>query len=195
MGNTQEDLTMDSQTLIWIGIAVVALVAIAAVAWSIYARRHSERLRNRFGPEYERALERHGNRRKAEADLAERARRVEKLTLRPLTAEETERFARSWKTVQSHFVDNPTAAVSESNALIKELMQARGYPVGDFEERAADLSVEHAEVVTHYRAARDIALGNEKGKATTEDLRQAVVHYRALFQELLDQPVAVAQAS
>lgn len=186
---------MDSQTLIWIGIAVVALVVIAAVARSIYARRHSERLRNRFGPEYERALERHGSRGKAEADLAERARRVEKLTLRSLTAEERERFTRSWKTVQSHFVDNPTAAVSESNALIKELMQARGYPVGDFEERASDLSVEHAEVVTHYRAARDIALGNEKGRASTEDLRQAVVHYRALFQELLEEPVAVAQAS
>jgi len=185
---------MDTQTLILIGAVVVALVVIAVVAWTILSRRRTERLRNRFGPEYERALERQGDQRKAEAELEGRAKRVEKFTLRPLSPEDRDRFSRSWKNLQARFVDDPPAAVAESNALIKELMSARGYPVGDFEERAADLSVDHADVVSHYRAARDIALRNVKGKATTEDLRQAVVHYRALFHDLLEQPAAVAHA-
>jgi hypothetical protein len=114
--------------------------------------------------------------------------------LRPLSPEERDRFSRAWKNVQARFVDDPNTAVVEGNSLVKEVMAARGYPVGDFEERAADLSVDHADVVKHYRAGRDIALRSEKGKASTEDLRQALVHYRALFLDLLEEPEAVAHA-
>ncbi len=185
---------MDTQTLIWIIGAVVVVAIAAGVAWWIYSRNRTKNLRGRFGPEYEREVERLEDRRKAEAELAKREKRVEKFSLRPLSAEEHDRFERSWKNVQSRFVDNPTAAVVEANALVKQVMEKRGYPVGDFEERAADLSVDHAEVVTHYRAAREIALRNDKGRASTEDLRQALVHYRALFQELLEEHAAIAHA-
>jgi hypothetical protein len=168
-------------------IIVVVAVAVIAVGVFLYIRRRrSEKLRKQFGPEYKRALGQYGDQRKAEAELAAREERVRKLEIRELTAEEERRFADAWKRTQGRFVDEPSRAVGEADGLVKELMQARGYPVGDFEQRAADISVDHPKVVTNYRAAHDIATRNNRGEATTEDLRQAMVHYRSLFEELLE---------
>jgi FtsZ-interacting cell division protein ZipA len=171
--------------------ALVILVIIAAVALIVGAivyirHRRTENLRRQFGPEYKRALDRYGDQSKAETELAAREKRVRKLELRILTAEEQARFTHAWKKTQACFVDEPSRSVREADGLVKEVMQTRGYPVGDFEQRAADISVDHPKVVANYRAARDIAQRNNSGKATTEDLRQAMVHYRSLFEELLD---------
>ena len=130
------------------------------------------------------------NQRKAEAELAEREKRVRKLDIRGLTRDEQTRFANNWKKTQGHFVDAPSPAVSEADSLVKELMLARRYPVGEFEQRAADISVDHPDVVNNYRNAHEIAERNKSGKATTEDLRQAMVHYRSLFEELLETTAA-----
>src|SRR5204862_5266985 len=151
-------------------------------------RRRSEILSKDFGPEYKRALHQYGDQSKAEAELTARKERVSKLEIRTLTAEERSRFSDVWKKTQGRFVDEPSRAVTDADGLVKEVMRARGYPVGDFEQRAADVSVDHASVVTNYRAAYHIAGRNKSGKATTEDLSQAMVHYRSLFQELLAQP-------
>lgn len=175
---------MDSQTIILIGAAIV-IFALAVVSWMLWRRKRTAHLRDRFGPEYDRAVTAAGDPRQAEAGLADRAKRVEKLQLRTVSAEDRDRFAEAWRRVQARFVDDPPGAVSEGDSLIQEVMKTRGYPVGDFEQRAADLSVDHAEVVQNYRAAREIALRNQKGEASTEDLRQALVHYRSLFDELL----------
>ena len=171
-------------------IIIIVLVAVAiAVGVFLYMRlRRSQILRQDFGPEYKRALDQYGDQSKAEAELAARKERVSKLEIRALTAEEQSRFSDAWKKTQARFVDEPSRAVSEADGLVKDVMRARGYPVGDFEQRAADVSVDHAGVVTNYRAAYDIASRNKSGKATTEDLRQAMVHYRSLFEELLAQP-------
>lgn len=169
-------------------IVAVAIVAIGAVLFWYMRRHRSETLQKEFGPEYQRAVDKFGDQTKAEAELAARRERVSKLELRNLTAEEQGRFSDTWKKTQARFVDEPSRAVSEADDLVKELMRARGYPVGDFEQRAADVSVDHASVVTNYRAAYDIASRNKSGKATTEDLRQAMVHYRSLFEELLAKP-------
>jgi len=176
---------------------VVAVVAIAVGVFLYIQRRRSEKLRKQFGPEYKRALDRYGDQRKAEAELAARRERVRKLEIRGLTAEEERGFADAWKRTQGRFVDEPSRAIGEADGLVKELMQARGYPVGDFEQRAADVSVDHPNVVTNYRAAGEIATRNDRGKATTEDLRQAMVHYRSLFEELLEtaQPVTRQEAA
>jgi len=168
-------------------LAIVAVV-IAVAAFLFIRRRRSENLRKQFGPEYKRAVDQYGDQRKAEAALAAREERVRKLEIRRLTTEEQHRFEDAWKRTQARFVDEPSGAVGEADDLVKELMQARGYPVGDFEQRAADVSVDHPNVVTNYRAAHDIAARNKSGKATTEDLRQAMVHYRSLFEELLAEP-------
>jgi len=173
--------------------ALLAVVIVLGLFFYLRGRR-SEKLRKQFGPEYKRAVDQYGDQRKAEAALAEREKRVRKLDIRGLTAEEQNRFADSWKRTQALFVDEPSRAVDEANSLVKELMQTRGYPVGDFEQRAADISVDHPNVVTNYRAARDIAERNKSGKATTEDLRQAMVHYRSLFEELLEAPAVTAQS-
>jgi hypothetical protein len=173
-------------TPVLVGAAVV-LAAIAVVAWLLVRKRRTERLRDRFGPEYDRAVRSTGDPRRAEARLAERAKRVEAFPLRTLSADDRKRFADRWRAVQARFVDDPAGATADGDALIQEVMKARGYPVGDFEQRAADLSVDHAAVVQNYRAARDIALRNRRGEATTEDLRKALVHYRDLFQELLEE--------
>jgi len=170
---------------------VILVIALAAIATSVilYVRlRRSQILRKEFGPEYERALDQYGDQRKAEAELAARQERVRKLHIRELTAEEQSRFSDAWRKTQARFVDEPSRAVSDAADLVKEVMRARGYPVGDFEQRAADVSVDHGTVVTNYRAAYEIAARNKSGRATTEDLRQAMVHYRSLFEELLEQP-------
>jgi Tfp pilus assembly protein PilX len=173
---------MDSTIL----VVVVALAVVVVLLGVVLAgKRRSAKLQERFGPEYTRAVDASGDKRRAESELAAREKRVEKMSLRPLEAAERDRFSQSWKAAQARFVDEPARAVTDAGGLVKEVMLARGYPMGDFEQRAADISVDHPAVVSNYRAAREIAQKNDGGGATTEDLRQAMVHYRALFQELL----------
>lgn len=171
---------------VWIVVAVAALVVLALVGWAVVARRRRERLRSRFGPEYDRAISDQGSRRDAEAELARREEKRERLDIVPLSAESRERYLGSWREVQTGFVDDPSRAVIDADRLVTQVMRERGYPIEDFEQRAADISVDHPQVVEHYRAAQSVQLANEDGRASTEDLREAVVHYRGLFDELLD---------
>ena len=171
--------------------AIVILIFVLAVvlgvaAFLYFRRRRTANLQKQFGPEYKHAMRQYGDQRKAEAELAAREERVHKLEIRTLTAEEQARFTHMWKKTQARFVDEPSPAVQEADGMVKEVMRTRGYPVTDFEQRAADISVDHPNVVANFRAARDIVQRNNSGKATTEDLRQAMVHYRSLFEELLD---------
>lgn len=169
----------------WIVIAVVAaLVVIGIVAAALRARRTAA-LQDRFGPEYDRAVEERGDRRDAEAELRERERRREQLEIVELSPQSRERYAEQWHATQERFVDDPSAAVREADMLVQMVMRDRGYPMDDFETRAADISVDHPHVVEEYRAAHALSLRNESGRASTEELRQAFVHYRALFDELL----------
>ena len=178
---------MDTQMWVIVIVAVVAL----AVVFILVRRRQSERLRQRFGPEYERTVREAGTVAKAEAALREREVRVERLNIRRLSPEDAARFSSAWRDVQTRFVDDPQRAITEADHLVGEVMHARGYPVGDFDQRVNDISVDHPNVVTNYRAARDIAQNHARGQASTEDLRQAMVHYRALFNDLLEtEPVA-----
>jgi len=174
---------MDVNLLIALGI-IALLLLIGGLL--IVRRRRSDHLAQRFGPEYERTVERMGSRGKAEADLRAREKRVSKLAIVPLPPAEAERFRRDWQALQTRFVDNPRSAVAEADLLVRDLMTRRGYPMGDFESRAADISVDHPLVVEHYRAGHAIALHEREGGADTEALRQALVHYRALFSELLE---------
>jgi hypothetical protein len=167
-------------------IVVVALVAIAGAAVWYFERRRSRRLHGHFGPEYERAVSEYGDRRKAEHELERRKKRVERFRIRDLSNEERERFADAWRADQARFVDEPREAVKQAHGLVNEVMRARGYPVSEeFEENAADLSVEHPRVVQHYRVACEIARRQDRGEVSTEDLRKAMTHYRELFEELL----------
>jgi hypothetical protein len=174
---------MDPTITALIVIAIVVVIALA-VAWSYSQSRNRARLQDRFGPEYERLVSEKG-RRGAEHDLAMREKRVSELEIRPLAPEEQARFAESWRAVQAHFVDDPMASVDEADTLVGQLMAARGYPVSDFEQRAADISVNHPGVVDNYRKAHEIALAEDQGRTETEDLRAAMVHYRSLFNDLL----------
>jgi hypothetical protein len=174
---------MDTRLLI---IIVVAAVAVAAVAWWYVQTRRREHLRARFGPEYERAVREAGDQTKAEAMLTHRERRIAKLKIRALEPEESSRFREAWRRVQARFVDDPKGAVTEADRLITEVMSARGYPMTDWEQRVADISVDHPRVCEHYRQGHDIALRHERGEASTEDLRQAMMHYRDLFAELVE---------
>jgi hypothetical protein len=167
-------------------LAVVILALVAVGVWLYSRKRQSDRLIQRFGPEYGRTVDELGSRTKAESELREREKRVQKLDIVPLAPEEAARFSQAWKTLQGRFVDNPKGVLIEADQLVRELMQLRGYPMGDFERRAADISVDHPAVVDHYRAAQAIAMRDRRGEADTEDLRKAVVHYRALFDELLE---------
>jgi hypothetical protein len=174
-------------TLAYIIAGVLIAVVIAVIAWS-YAqtkRRRSQRLQKRFGPEYARMVNELGDRTKAEAELAAREKRVEHFNITPLGAADAARFAQAWNELQLRFVDDPKGAVARADRMVHEVMTKRGYPMGDFERRAADISVDYPGVVANYRAARAVALRDERGEASTEELRKAVVHYRALFQELL----------
>jgi hypothetical protein len=172
-------------TVVWIVLAVVVVVILAGIAWAAAKRRRSSQLQGRFGPEYERTLDESGSRREAESELAARQKRRDKLDIRPLRAASRDRYAESWRGVQTAFVDDPRGAVRDADGLVGRVMQERGYPMDDFEQQAADVSVDHPDVVSNYRSAHDISLRNDDGEATTEDLRQAMVHYRALFEELL----------
>ena len=171
--------------LILAAILVVALIAVAAWATAQRRRKESARLQQRFGPEYVRLVNEVG-RSKAEAELAAREKRVGGLDIVPLSTADATKFKQAWVAIQARFVDDPKASVVEADHLVYDLMAKRGYPMGDFERRAADISVDHPTVVSNYRAARAIALRDERSEATTEELRKAVVHYRALFQELLE---------
>lgn len=170
--------------LILIGIVVLALLAIAG--WLILRKKESQTLEKRFGPEYKRAVEELGSKPKAEAELKARQKRVEQLHIAPLAPAEARRFSDAWRALQGRFVDNPKDVLAQADQLVRELMQKRGYPMGDFDRRAADISVDHPAVVDHYRAAHDIALRDRHGDVDTEGMRQAVIHYRALFAELLE---------
>jgi hypothetical protein len=166
-------------------IGIIALVLLAAAALIIIGQRRTRALHEKFGPEYDRALKSAGDRGVAESELTKRRERVEALMIRPLVPADRERFEKSWDADQARFVDDPRGAVREADRLVAELMQVRGYPVADFEQRAADISVNHPNVVSEYRAARDIAERDARGEANTEQLRKAMVHYRALFRDLL----------
>lgn len=172
-------------------ILLLAVIVIAAVA-IYYATRvlPSRRLRSHFGPEYDDAVARLGDRKRAEAELALREMRVAKLNIRELTPQERDEFKRAWLEQQAAFVDEPAQAVADSDRLIARVMEARGYPVRDFEQQAADISVQHPHVVREYRLGHAIELARQDGRATTEDLRQALVHYRALFSELVGEPLS-----
>ena len=176
----------DAQTLI-VGVLLAAGV-ILVVFLIMHERKkaRSRHLQQRFGPEYNRAVQTAGSREKAEAELEARETRVERLKLVALPAAEAARFAQEWEALQIRFVDNPAGAVGEADHLVRELMLRRGYPMSDFERRAADISVHHPIVVDNYRAAQAIAARSVRGEATTEELRRAVVHYRALFEDLLE---------
>jgi hypothetical protein len=180
---------MSQTVLIVAAIVVVVLIAVGVV---LMQRRRSHHLREQFGPEYERALEEKGDRRKAEAELAAREERVARLDIRPLAPATRRGFMERWSEVQARFVDDPPRALMFADALLAEVMTARGYPVKDFEQRAGDISVDHPDVVEHYRAAHDIAVRHDRGEAGTEDLRQAMIHYRALFEELVSPELAPA---
>jgi hypothetical protein len=182
----------------WAVIAVVAiLVIVAVVAWTVWSGRRRERLRSRFGPEYESSIREHGSQRKAESDLAGREKRRSELEIRAVGPTARTSYAQAWQQVQVRFVDAPSDAVREADALVSRLMSDMGYPMGDFEQRSADISVDHANVVENYREAHGISMANDRALASTEDLRQATVHYRALFDDLLayDQAPADPQES
>jgi hypothetical protein len=174
-----------------IAVAAAVIVIVTVAAW-LYVRKRrgtTADLRQKFGPEYERAVLAHGS--KAEAKLADREKRIEKLNIRDLDSMEHERYSKQWQAVQSRFVDSPKGAVAEADDLLSSVMKARGYPVADFDQRAADISVDHPRVVENYRLAHQIALRVGKDEATTEDLRTAMIHYRSLFEELAQVRVAI----
>jgi len=173
----------DPQALI--AVLIVLLVLIVA-AWAVARQRQSRLLRKRFGPEYDRLLAEHGDRARVESELKAREKRVQGLTIKPLSTADAVRFSEEWGTLQSRFIDNPQGVVMQADRLVRDLMIKRGYPMEDFEHRAADISVHHPELVETYRLAQAIAARDQRGEATTEDLRKAVVYYRELFDELLE---------
>jgi hypothetical protein len=177
---------MDGTTVLLIVIAAVAVVVIAAVAWAAARRRSSHHLQDRFGPEYDRTIEGAGNRREAEAELRERERRREELNIVPLDEQRRALYTEQWAGIQQRFVDAPTESVAEADVLVMQVMRDRGYPVDDFDRRASDISVDHPDVVDHYRSAHDTAGRSRTAGVDTEELREAVVHYRALFEALLE---------
>jgi hypothetical protein len=172
---------------IWIVIAIVVVVAIAVIAAATARKRRSEQLRERFGPEYGRTVEDTGDRREAERELRDREKEREDLDIQPLSAAARSRYAGEWQRVQAQFVDDPEGAVRSGDRLVQQAMGERGYPVddGDFEARAATLSVDHGDVVQDFRQGHELWRRYDRGEGSTEDLRQAMVHYRSLFERLL----------
>jgi hypothetical protein len=177
---------MNTHPGILIGVVVILLIVVGLAIWLQYRKRQSQRLQQRFGAEYGRAVHKLGSRTKAELDLKAREKRVARLDIAPLGQADAQRFTDAWEQLQRRFVDNPKGAVAEAAELVREVMLKRGYPMGDFERRAADISVDHPKVVENYRIAQAIAVRDKHGHADTEELRRAVVHYRALFDELLE---------
>jgi hypothetical protein len=170
---------------IWIGLGVLALLIVAGLFARGARRSRTASLRERFGNEYDHAVQAAGSRKRAEQDLLGRKQEVEKYPIRALTGDEQQRFRADWQKVEQHFIERPTTAVVEADELVAEIMRVRGYPMGDFEKHAAHLSVTHPSVVEHYRAGHR-AISGAPGSASTEDLRQSMLHYRSLFDELID---------
>ena len=175
---------MDPKLIVLAGVVILVII-VAVVLYMRKRKKTTAELRDHFGAEYDRAVQRHGSERKAEAKLTDRAARVEMLRIRELDPVECERYVSQWQAVQSRFVDYPKGTVTEADELVCSLMKARGYPVTDFDQRAADISVDHPRVVENYRSAHDIALRVGSGGVTTEDLRTAMINYRSLFDELV----------
>ena len=167
-------------------IVLVAIVVVGAVAWMMTQRNRTEHLTQRYGPEYQRTLESTGDKREAERELEAREERVRHYEIKPLSAGQRDRYLAKWRETQAEFVDDPSAAIAEADTLVQDVMGERGYPMGDFDQRTADVSVDHPHVVEEYRAAHLIAKRHASGGVETEDLRQAMVHYRALFDDLLE---------
>lgn len=174
-----------SNTTMLVLVAVLFLVIGALLALAFNRFQRTKRLRERFGPEYDRAVDRIGDKRQAEDELEARMTHVQNLNIRSLTAEEVNRFSLEWQAIQAEFVDQPLASVQKANRLIREVMLARGYPVEDFEKRAADISVDYPDLVTNYRELHEIATKGKTEKISTEEMRQAMVHGRELFENLV----------
>jgi hypothetical protein len=170
-------------------LMIIAILAVAVAVWAYIQREKTLKLRTKFGPEYDRLTDQEHSARRAEAILETREKRVAKFNIRTLTKEEAARFAAEWRMVQEHFVDDPRGAVSQADRLINQTMKARGYPMGDFNQQAADLSVQYPQVVDNYRNAHQIAEQDQRGLASTEDLRKAMQYYRSLFEDVLGQHV------
>lgn len=180
---------------VWVLIVVAAVIVLAVVVWRAMTTRRTRQLQDRFGPEYNRTLDGSDSKRDAEAELRAREQRREQLDIRPLPAAARERYIDEWQRVQALFVDDPQGAVHDGDMLIQSVMRDRGYPVDDFEQRSADVSVDHPRVVENYRQGHRLANASARGDGTTEDLRQAMRHYRALFEELVDETAADAPMS
>jgi hypothetical protein len=173
-------------TWVWIVIAVAAVVIVIGVVWSAARARRTRRLQEGFGREYDRTVETAGDRKAAERELQERRERREGLEISELSPASRQRYIEAWREVQVRFVDAPGASVGEADRLVQSVMRERGYPTDDFDQRAADISVDYPHIVENYRAAHGVAVAHEQGEASTEDLRQSLVHYRSLFEELLE---------
>jgi hypothetical protein len=189
------EVSMDLKSLLdprLIALVAVAAVVVVGLVWLSLRQRRTmtAALRKRFGSEYEQAVRDHGSARRAEAQLAGRAKRVKGLNIRDLDPAQRDRFSFQWQALQSRFVDEPKGAVAEADTLVSSVMQARGYPVADFSQRAADISVHHPQLVANYRSAHEIAVRLGQGDASTEELRTAMIHFRTLFEELMHVPTA-----
>jgi hypothetical protein len=171
---------------LWVLIAIVVVAVLAVIVWRALAERRTGRLQEQFGPEYDRTLTTADSRREAEAELQAREERRQQLEIRPLSEATRDRYVQSWRSVQAQFVDDPRGAVASADSLIQSVMAERGYPVEDFDQRAADISVDHPQVVENYRHGHQLAQASANGSEATEDLRQAMRHYRALFEELVE---------
>ena len=184
---------------VWVLIAIGVVAVLAVVLWQTFARRRTGRLQDRFGPEYDRTLDSAESRRQAEAELQAREERRQRLDIRPLAQSARSRYVEMWQVTQAQFVDDPRSAVASADSLIRSVMADRGYPVEDFEQRAADVSVDHPQVVENYREGHRLARASAGGDDSTENLRQAMKHHRALFDELVepdaDEPTAAERAS
>ena len=176
---------METWQIIVIVVAILVVVGVF-VAWSSMRRQRTQRLTEQYGPEYQRVVESARDQREAEHELQARSERVQSYEIRALSTDERDRYSARWKETQAHFVDDPSSAISEADRLVQEVMHERGYPIVDFEQRAADVSVDHPHVVEEYRAAHEVAERHAAGNVDTEELRQAMVHYRALFEDLLE---------
>jgi hypothetical protein len=183
------DLTTISPAL-WMLVAGLTLaIGVGIAVWTYMRKERTQKLRSKFGPEYDKAIAEHRDRGHAESELQKRSKRVAKFNIQPLKTEDRSRYTEDWRREQSRFVDDPRAAVNHADLLVQDVMQRRGYPVGDFDQNATDLSVQHPGVVANYRIAHEIALRDGQGLGTTEDLRKAMVSYRALFEDLLIETV------
>ncbi len=174
-----------SSTYIIIAVALIVVIIGAIMAPNFALNKRSEKLHDQFGSEYDHTVQVLGDEKKANAELVERQKRVNALNILPLSVSKREHYLEDWAAIQSKFVDKPGEAVTNADGLIMEVMQLRAYPVSDFEQRAADVSVSYPTLVSNYRAAREISVKNERQEANTEELRQAMIHYRSLFEELL----------